>query len=90
MESIGKYELDDNGPGHGDYIDICVSVEIPTSICRELTNAVSFYSKFSDTKTILNGLDYKKYIEVDFECVLSIFHDAGYIMDTFGGPLKPE
>ena len=54
---------------------------IGLSICKELPTALSSYSKFDKRK--------------EFECDnyilrIQISHNDAFIIDNFGGPLKPE
>ena len=63
---------------YGEYIDVC----FPFSICRYLDDAVSFYSKFHASCSLLN-LD-----ELTFSFIVK--NDDQWIINHFNGPLNPE
>lgn len=73
LEYVGEFYRNDN--------DIVVEIVIPLSICRELTNATLFFSKFDQNERYPTGTSNMK---------LHISHDDGFIIDKLGGPLKSE
>ena len=85
LQKIGYGEKDKYNISDDNLVDIDVQIDIPPSICHRLTNAVSFYSKVNKYDSNIWG---HQDIQLCFN--LSLSHDDGFIIDSFGGPLKAE
>ena len=67
--------------------DMQINISIPLSICKGLSNAVSFYSKIHKNEAYPRSTDL---FAVYAYIYLYISHDDEFIIDKLGGPLKPE
>ena len=79
LKKVGKYYI-----GGSMFVenDINIHLTIPYSICNNLSNAVSFFSKLSQLKSFAEADDY--------ELNLCVKHDDEWIIKHFNGPLNPQ
>ena len=66
-----------------DKFDGDIRLRIPFLICKHLTNAISYYSKFNENTTaVANNMNYL------YSAHFNVKHDDCWIIDKFGGPLN--